>query len=811
MNGTKALVRFAAQNERGLLVAFLTLIACVWFSYQHTTKLIDNSQQVLHLHEVHERALTVLSLTTDMETGARGFVVTGDDRYLEPYRRASDDLKQQFRELRELIKEDPGLQGHLNALEPLLNEKIAFTGEIINLRLNLGLGPASRLIQSDKGNQLMKEIRKLLQGMSDADMKMLRQHQEESDAGNLYYTLLALVSASILLYVGGYVIYRQMRQRIRLAGDLREFTTLTEYGFDGFVKVDGEGTILFANHGYAGMIGRRPDEVIGTPWDAAIHGEDIESVSAAYKELRERGQAARVVRSIRSDGSVVTLHFTMTVLKDRGGASGGHYCLVRDITEWKKTEERLAQVVNLVDSSEDGIIGETLEGRIVSWSQGAERIFGCTREEVIGQASTFCVGHDGSDQKEPVVDRIKRGERISSVETDFQREDGVALNLSMNLVPMKNPQGQVIGLYKIVRDMTRLRQAEAALEATQAETAQLNGMEDLLQACLTEEEAAAIVAKCAQHLVPGWAGALCVINSSGTFVEALTSWGSPNCSTVFHPEDCFGLRRRQVHVEDKPRAGASCLHVDSAAAPVAGYMCLPMMAQGEIVGILHLQKGATSGGAVVPSCSWHPIDRLAQTMAERIGSALYNLRLRHILRDHSIRDSLTGLYNRRYMEDSLEREIQQAKRRQASVGVVVLNVNRFKELNTAYGHAAGDAVLHELGEFFKRHVRSGDVPCRYKEDLFVIILPNSQPEATFKRPDQLREQISGLRVEFNGQPLGSISVSVGVSSFPHDGGTWKDVLKTAFEGLYQSKAESSFNLPPNPDAPSPARLTHMPA
>jgi diguanylate cyclase (GGDEF)-like protein len=163
------------------------------------------------------------------------------------------------------------------------------------------------------------------------------------------------------------------------------------------------------------------------------------------------------------------------------------------------------------------------------------------------------------------------------------------------------------------------------------------------------------------------------------------------------------------------------------------------------------------------------------------------------------------------MEDSLEREIQQARRREASVGVVVLNVNHFKELNKAHGHAAGDAVLHQVGEFLKRQVRSGDIPCRYKEDIFVIILPNSQPEATLKRPDQLRERVGNLRMEFNGQPLGSISVSVGVSSFPHDGGTWKDVLTVAFEGLYQSKAESSFNLPQDPEAPSPARLTHIPA
>lgn len=264
-------------------------------------------------------------------------------------------------------------------------------GEVLNLRLNLGSGPASRLIQTDKGNQLMQEIRKGLRAMSDEDLKLLQQHEEDLDSGNLYYSLLVLVTASILLYVGGYVIYRHMRQRTRLDADLQELTTLTDHAFDGVVKVDAEGKILFANSGYARIIGCPPDELIGKSWDAALYGEDLENVRVAYKDMKERGPIAIAARSIRSDGSIVVVHVTLSALKDRWGAVSGHYCLVRDITEGKRIEERLAQIMNVVNSSEDGIIGETLEGRIVSWSQGAERILGCKPEEVIGHPSPFCI------------------------------------------------------------------------------------------------------------------------------------------------------------------------------------------------------------------------------------------------------------------------------------------------------------------------------------------------------------------------------------------------------------------------------------
>lgn len=107
MTGYKAMFSLAAKKERGLVVAFLILLGCVWFSYENTSKLIENSRQVSHLHAVHERVQVVLSLITDMETSTRGFVITGDDKYLEPYRKAIADVKQELRGLRELTKDNP--------------------------------------------------------------------------------------------------------------------------------------------------------------------------------------------------------------------------------------------------------------------------------------------------------------------------------------------------------------------------------------------------------------------------------------------------------------------------------------------------------------------------------------------------------------------------------------------------------------------------------------------------------------------------------------------------------------------------------
>jgi diguanylate cyclase (GGDEF)-like protein len=186
---------------------------------------------------------------------------------------------------------------------------------------------------------------------------------------------------------------------------------------------------------------------------------------------------------------------------------------------------------------------------------------------------------------------------------------------------------------------------------------------------------------------------------------------------------------------------------------------------------------------------WFSDDRqqLIRTVASSLGLALANLRLRDKLRQQSIRDLLTGLFNRRYLEETIAREIHRVDRNQHPLGVIMIDVDHFKRFNDTHGHEAGDIVLREMGVFLRSQVRGEDIPCRYGGEEFVLILPDAPLEVTKLRAEKLRAGIQQLNLVFKDQPLGSISVSLGVAVYPEHGSTADAVIRAADAALYRAK------------------------
>ena len=207
-----------------------------------------------------------------------------------------------------------------------------------------------------------------------------------------------------------------------------------------------------------------------------------------------------------------------------------------------------------------------------------------------------------------------------------------------------------------------------------------------------------------------------------------------------------------------------------------------MMAQGEAIGILLLC--APELGQLTAAKK-----QLAITVAEHIALALANLKLRETLQDQSIRDPITGLFNRRYMEESLDREIQRCERKRQALSIIMLDVDHFKRFNDTFGHEAGDIVLRELGQFLQRYVRGSDIACRYGGEEFTLILPEASLEVCRKRAEQLRQGVRHLNLQHRHHPLGAITLSIGVACFPEHGLSSEVVIRAADTALYRAKQQ----------------------
>ena len=248
---------------------------------------------------------------------------------------------------------------------------------------------------------------------------------------------------------------------------------------------------------------------------------------------------------------------------------------------------------------------------------------------------------------------------------------------------------------------------------------------------------------------------------------------------VFEPQDCWGLRTGHIHLTRADDLTVACKHV------IAGeyaYFCLPLAAQGRSIGVVHFQ-----------SYDAQPLPEalllLANMFAEEVGLSIANLRLREALRNQSIRDPLTGLFNRRYLEETLDREVRRATRSEQPLGLLMLDLDHFKKFNDTHGHEAGDSVLRETATFLAASVRAEDIVCRFGGEEFLIILPTADRAAAHGRAEKICANLRLLEVVHQGQHVGTVTVSVGVAALPEHGVTPQRLLEAADAALYRAKRE----------------------
>lgn len=329
---------------------------------------------------------------------------------------------------------------------------------------------------------------------------------------------------------------------------------------------------------------------------------------------------------------------------------------------------------------------------------------------------------------------------------------------------------------------SELAKANYELEIDRQQITLLSRMSELLQTCLDSDEACEVIRQYGRQIFPADAGSLWIISESRNIVEAVGYWGDSPKERVFSPQDCWALRQGRTHIVEAA-SGMLCGHLGPNTAFPS--FCIPLTAQSETLGLLHIESQSLpqiAGENRITSK-----ERLATAMAEQIALALANLKLRERLRNQSIRDPLTALFNRRYLEETLERELRRSVRHGRPLTVIMLDLDHFKTFNDSFGHAAGDAVLQAAGDLLQTFLRKEDIACRYGGEELAIVLPEASLEFAGQRADELRKAFKNLRTQFKDQSLGVVTVSMGVASYPEHGSTGNDLLRAADAALYLAK------------------------
>jgi diguanylate cyclase (GGDEF)-like protein/PAS domain S-box-containing protein len=381
-----------------------------------------------------------------------------------------------------------------------------------------------------------------------------------------------------------------------------------------------------------------------------------------------------------------------------------------------------------------------------------------------------------------------------------RRRDGKILDLELCTVPVM-AHGRVRGTHTIYKDITEQIQAFEVerqhadslnrlikeLESRNRQMALLNEMSNLLDCCSTTAEAGAVVVESVHKLFPeALSGALYAFKSSRNALEKAAGWGHESeTESSFAPDACWALRRGKPHWSLSSSVGLTCSHFKNPSGPVC--LCVPLVGQGETLGTVHLEFALDR--LEHSETLRQSRETLGVALAGQIALSLANLRLRETLRDQSIRDPLTGLFNRRFMQESMERELRRARRKRHPLSVLIVDLDHFKRFNDTFGHDAGDFVLRSIAEVFRSFFRADDVLCRLGGEEFVFILPEASPEDAVIRANALRDTVKKLALTYEKQLLGAVTLSIGIASFPEHSLDADELLKIADQCLYQSKAK----------------------
>jgi diguanylate cyclase (GGDEF)-like protein len=324
------------------------------------------------------------------------------------------------------------------------------------------------------------------------------------------------------------------------------------------------------------------------------------------------------------------------------------------------------------------------------------------------------------------------------------------------------------------------------LELRDRDNALLSGLADMLHSCVDRQEAYDVIGTCGKPMFPE-GGALMIFDAGREVLEVAAAWGDLNVAhATFPPTKCWALQRGLAY-ESKNDA-LMCAHLEPSR--WERVVCRPLIALGDTVGVFSFIVPPSATDEEADPTGDDRVRHLASAVGEQIAISISNFQLSETLRSFSVRDPLTNLYNRRFMEDALCRELSVHSEEKQDLAVLHIEVDHFRTYTDTYGHEVGDAILRLLGNLLSTLFHGTSMPCRYGGEEFAVVMPGCSLKKARSRAIDLQAAVSGLRIPLEGNRISPTppTLSIGIATSPDDGSTKDDVIRAASRALYAAKA-----------------------
>jgi len=669
------------------------------------------------------------------------------------------------------------LKGLVLEANPAMEEITGYSRqELLGMKVtDLYVHPEERLVILEKLSATREKVR-----------KELRWRKKDGSEITVAVTKVAVRDNSgEILYIDG--VLEDITERKRME---REFEERREYlaavlrdAPDAIVSLDDSHRVLEWNSGAESLFGYTYEEVQGKLLEDLITRPDVRAEAEFFTKQSLSGEKVGPLETVRyrKDGTPVNVILAVSPITIGGRFFGG-VAVYTDITERKRMEqeikERREYLAAVLRDAPDAIVSLDDSHRILEWNSGAESLFGYTYDEVQGKDLDDVIARpDVRVEAEFFTKQLLSGGQVGPLETVRYRKDGTPVDVIVAGSPIII-EHELAGAVAVYTDITERKRAEKALEGAKQKIESLHEIARRLATCETAENVYQLTVEAAEQILEF---SLCTLEivEEGHLVAKATSSGLPPEMSLERPLAEGGLAAKTYRtgktiifdsLDEVPEATPTVADIKSGISAPIGNI--------GVFQVISPQAAAFSKDDAL----------LLELLLGYTAETVKRLDLQNELKEQAIRDPLTGAYNRRYFTQALAQEVARSTRYDRPIAFLMIDVNRFKEINDRFGHQTGDRVLQAIADLLQEQVRESDTVIRYGGDEFLIILPE-----TYGETEVVKERITAAvtrRNQTNRLIDFPVTLSIGSAVWtPSEAESVEEVLAEADSRMYEAKRE----------------------